>query len=233
MRILRNLIQNIEHRFKNLSYYDKTLAHLKVKVVEHKRNDKKLDLAIGYDSIIVHHTGNIPNRTIEDIYNVHVKKRKFATIGYHFVITRDGKIYYTRPLYFKGAHAKPNTNKIGIAFASNFNWEKVSSSAVHSYFELVKVLRHMYNIPRNNIIGHVQHQVRCLNQSLTSLKVKPWLTEDKIFKINSLKDFVQLKRYEYYRLKTLNLPQKIIKQAYYLKSCPGINFYGYLLYDKF
>ena len=40
--------------------------------------------------IVIHHTSS--RKSIEDIYDLHVTKNKWAGIGYHFVIAKNGKI---------------------------------------------------------------------------------------------------------------------------------------------
>lgn len=56
--------------------------------------------------------------TVEDITRWH-KARKFRTIGYHYVIYRDGSIHTGRPLSEEGAHCKEgghNKHSIGVCY---------------------------------------------------------------------------------------------------------------------
>ncbi|MBU4242097.1 MAG: peptidoglycan recognition protein family protein, partial [Nanoarchaeota archaeon] len=144
------------------------------------------------------------------------------------VINENGEIFYTRPLRFKGAHAVPNSGKIGIAFASNLNWEKPTKKAFESYIKLVKVLRRRFNIPKENIIGHIQQQIRNLNYNLNKYNVPLKLTEERMLKINGLNELKAIKKYEYKRLKKLKVSKNLLPLVRCLKACPGLRFYKYL-----
>ena len=70
------------------------------------------------NEIIVHCAATREGRdfTVEDITRWH-KARGFATIGYHFVIYRDGSIHEGRPLEQIGAHCVGhNKHSIGICY---------------------------------------------------------------------------------------------------------------------
>ena len=54
--------------------------------------------------------------TVEDITRWH-KERGFQTIGYHFVIYRDGSVHEGRPLSQAGAHcSNHNVQSIGVCY---------------------------------------------------------------------------------------------------------------------
>jgi N-acetylmuramoyl-L-alanine amidase len=70
------------------------------------------------NEIIVHCAATREGRafTVEDITRWH-KARGFATIGYHYVIYRDGSIHKGRPLEQIGAHCVGhNKHSIGICY---------------------------------------------------------------------------------------------------------------------
>ena len=70
------------------------------------------------NEIIIHCAATREGRdfTVEDITRWH-KARGFATIGYHYVIYRDGSIHEGRPLEQIGAHcAGHNKHSIGICY---------------------------------------------------------------------------------------------------------------------
>ncbi len=70
------------------------------------------------NKIIVHCAATREDRdfTVEDITRWH-KARGFATIGYHYVIYRDGSIHEGRPLEQVGAHCVgQNKHSIGICY---------------------------------------------------------------------------------------------------------------------
>lgn len=70
--------------------------------------------------IIVHCSATQEGKdfTVEDITRWH-KARKFRTIGYHYVVYRDGSIHAGRPLEEEGAHCKEgghNRHSIGVCY---------------------------------------------------------------------------------------------------------------------
>ena len=68
--------------------------------------------------IIVHCSATPEGKdfTVDDITRWH-KARGFKTIGYHFVIYRDGSIHKGRPVSEEGAHcAGHNANSIGVCY---------------------------------------------------------------------------------------------------------------------
>lgn len=72
------------------------------------------------NEIIVHCSATPEGKdfTVEDITSWH-KARKFRTIGYHYVIYRDGTIHTGRPLEEEGAHCKENghnKHSIGVCY---------------------------------------------------------------------------------------------------------------------
>lgn len=69
--------------------------------------------------IIIHCTATPKGKkiTIEDIRHCHIHKNGWKDIGYHYVITTDGKIHSGRNEEDIGAHCKGhNTNSIGVAY---------------------------------------------------------------------------------------------------------------------
>ena len=69
--------------------------------------------------IIIHCTATPKGKkiTIEDIRHCHIQKNGWKDIGYHYVITTDGKIHSGRNEEDIGAHCKGhNTNSIGVAY---------------------------------------------------------------------------------------------------------------------
>lgn len=76
--------------------------------------------------VVLHWTANyIDQATVgsEEIHNVHTQ-RGFSGIGYHYIITRDGRIQRGRPINLRGAHARDfghNNYSIGISHVAGYN----------------------------------------------------------------------------------------------------------------
>ena len=70
------------------------------------------------NEIIVHCTATPEGKdyTVDDITRWH-KDRGFKTIGYHYVVYRDGSVHEGRPLAEVGAHCKGhNAHSIGVCY---------------------------------------------------------------------------------------------------------------------
>lgn len=87
--------------------------------------------------------------------NHHRNTRKWACIGYHFIIGRDGKIYEGRPLQYQGAHASSNNpNNIGISLIGNFSKGMPSKSQMDSLESLLYKLRNQFKVGSSSVYGH-------------------------------------------------------------------------------
>ena len=69
----------------------KELFNLPMKDIHYSFEPKNTSKADDFKFIIVHHTEN--RQTIQKIIDLHVKKRRWASIGYHFLIGKNGQIY--------------------------------------------------------------------------------------------------------------------------------------------
>jgi hypothetical protein len=65
------------------------------------------------DLIVVHHTASAPSWTWKQIHAMHLLKFKLFS-GYHRIVERDGFVMDGRRIQFRGAHAPPNKNRLGI-----------------------------------------------------------------------------------------------------------------------
>jgi RHS repeat-associated protein len=84
----------------------------------------KGDLREILNSIVVHHSGPQGRDTMKAVQDLHMGKKEYADIGYHFGIDREGNVYEGRPIGVKGTHVnKANTGKIGIVLLGNYDDE--------------------------------------------------------------------------------------------------------------
>ena len=77
------------------------------------------------DLIVIHCSATGCDRpfTLEAVIACH-KARGFATIGYHYYVTRDGVVHAGRPLYQEGAHATGfNRRSIGVCYEGGLSPE--------------------------------------------------------------------------------------------------------------
>ena len=90
------------------------------------RNHRKMR---GVKRITIHHTGEyagtarLSDREIlRRIDRYHREGRKWAAIGYHYLIAPDGRIYEGRPESIQGAHtANNNSHNLGISMMGDFH----------------------------------------------------------------------------------------------------------------
>lgn len=110
--------------------------------------------------IIVHCSATAEGKdfTIADITRWH-KQRGFSTIGYHYVVYRDGSVHNGRDIDVSGAHCTGhNANSIGVCYiggcaADNLTPKDTRTSAQkESLLKLLKKLRTLY--PKAKIHGH-------------------------------------------------------------------------------
>ncbi|MDE0960706.1 MAG: peptidoglycan recognition family protein [Planctomycetota bacterium] len=117
--------------------------------------------------ITVHHTADQPTIATLGIREPEVYLRriqKYCTsslewgdIGYHYLISSDGRIWEGRPLKYQGAHAgnhSLNRGNIGVALIGNFDQDRPSSSQVRSLGSLLNALSSVHDIRSDRIYGH-------------------------------------------------------------------------------
>ena len=110
------------------------------------------DLNNVLNTIVVHHSA-YPNAGPKDVQDLHIDRRAFADVAYHFMIGIDGTIYQGREINIRGAHVQGfNTGSVGIVLLGNFNEEKPTEAQLTSLIVLVDYLRFTYNI--RYLAGH-------------------------------------------------------------------------------
>lgn len=115
-------------------------------------------------TITIHHTARgFGNKAIISLQH---RLRGYSGAGYHFIIgngrfflSKDGKVYPTRPLDKKGAHTLgKNTGNIGIAFIGNFSKGIPTKKQMEAAVQLVAELATKHNITPEKIVGHREFQ---------------------------------------------------------------------------
>jgi hypothetical protein len=104
------------------------------------------------NTIVVHHSA-YPYAEPWEVQDLHMDKRSFADVAYHYLIDVDGIIYEGREVNIRGAHVQGyNTGSVGIVLLGNFNDEQPTESQVESLQKLVDYLRYTYEI--RYLAGH-------------------------------------------------------------------------------
>src|SRR5206468_3619949 len=79
--------------------------------------------------LAIHHTASEDTQTPQEIANYHINQNGWGGIGYHFLIAKDGTIFYVGDILTARANvANLNEQVIGIALIGNFTQGKIPSS---------------------------------------------------------------------------------------------------------
>ena len=129
--------------------------------------------------IIIHCSATAEGKdyTVNDITRWH-KARGFQTIGYHFVVYRDGSVHLGRKLELEGAHCVGhNDASIGICYiggcASDGKTAKDTRTIEQriALIDLVKELKEQY--PKATVHGHREFA----SKACPSFDVQAWVKE--------------------------------------------------------
>ncbi len=141
------------------------------------------------DTIIVHCTATRPEWMEKNSINEQVKEiekwhttppRNWSSIGYHYVVGRNGQVAEARPISKVGAHAKGhNKSSIGVALVGGFGSDADDLASDHftpvqlaAMYDLIKNLQQNYNVPNANVIGHN----RISTKACPGFRVQKWLS---------------------------------------------------------
>jgi hypothetical protein len=98
------------------------------------------------NTIVIHHSA-LSHAGPAEIQALHMDRRGYADIAYHFLIDPDGVIYEGRDIHIRGAHVQGyNTGSVGVVLLGNFNAEPPTSAQIESLTGLVDYLRYTYGI---------------------------------------------------------------------------------------
>lgn len=108
------------------------------------------DLKQIYTTLVLHHSVIDEGDDIEsllEIQNLHRNDRKWADVGYHYLIGKDGTIYEGRPINVRGAHvAGYNTGSAGVCFIGNFMENLPTDPQIDSGHKLIAWLAEALNL---------------------------------------------------------------------------------------
>ena len=110
------------------------------------------DLREVLNTIVIHHSAFSYSSPAE-IQDLHMDRRGFADIAYHFLIDSDGVISEGREINVRGAHVQGfNTGSVGIVLMGNFSETEPTRAQTDSLVNLVDYLRYTYKI--RYLAGH-------------------------------------------------------------------------------
>lgn len=113
----------------------------------------------------VHHTATQDSLSAEarlrQIQSYHQNVKGWCDIGYHFLVSRDGRLWQGRPAGQVGAHTGgQNSGNVGIAFIGNYTKSTANDPQLDNAGALIAGLSEQYNIAikRVNIKGHREYK---------------------------------------------------------------------------
>ena len=114
-----------------------------MKIIETNLNFYGMDLLNEVNYLVVHHTATTYDMTLEELHNMHQNDPnfKYAGIGYHYYIRKNGEIFKGRDEKFVGAHVLGNNfESIGICLSGNFELEEPTEKQINSLSEILRFL---------------------------------------------------------------------------------------------
>lgn len=122
--------------------------------------------------VVIHHThspGVLPGASlaaevmaVRSIERYHVESKKWAAVGYNFVVTPNGHIYEGRGWERAGAHAGTsvdNFRSIGIAYLADGNTLALTEAALEAIGYLIETGVRDGHLDRNyRLTGHRDHK---------------------------------------------------------------------------
>lgn len=126
--------------------------------------------------ITVHHTvtpthdSMSPEARLRQIQAYHQNVQGWCDIGYHFLVSRDGRIWEGRPMYRLGTHVgNNNSGNVGISFMGTYTTDAATSTQVNNVGKLVKGIASKYGfaISSTKVKGHRNYnQTSCPGNKL-------------------------------------------------------------------
>jgi hypothetical protein len=115
----------------------------------------------------IHHTETptsdsvSPQARLRGIQSYHQNTRGWCDIGYHYLMSRDGRLWEGRPGHLRGAHAGgANTGNVGIAAMGQHSSTPITDTQVDALASLIHGIaeQHDISIDRTAIKGHRQYK---------------------------------------------------------------------------
>lgn len=111
--------------------------------------------------ITIHHTdehggmdGKSDIEIVRMIENFHRNQKRWAAIGYHYLVGKDGRIYEGRPVRFQGAHCGKNENNLGISVIGDCHHNLPNAKQLKALKAFLDDQRERFSVPRSQVFGH-------------------------------------------------------------------------------
>lgn len=112
--------------------------------------------------LTLHHTGQHKGMVgksdleiVRMIDRYHREGRKWSSIGYHYLVGRDGRIYEGRPASIQGAHvSRHNSGNIGISCIGDFQQRLPGDRQLGALVSFLEDQRRHYGVAKKRVYGH-------------------------------------------------------------------------------
>ncbi|MBN8526893.1 MAG: N-acetylmuramoyl-L-alanine amidase [Planctomycetes bacterium] len=114
------------------------------------------------ERITVHHTdehGGMDGKSDLEVVRMIERyhrgpEKRWAAIGYHFLVGKDGKIYEGRPVKYQGAHCGDNANNLGISVIGDCHHNLPNPRQMRALKAFLDDQRERFNVPLSRVYGH-------------------------------------------------------------------------------
>ncbi len=127
------------------------------------------NLADVYHTVVIHHSAIAldTNETMRSVQDLHMDVNRWADIGYHFGIDRNGVIYEGRDMRVRGASvAGHNTGVVGVVVMGNFEIDKPLDAQLVALQTLVNWLAVTYALTHLSGHGEFNPETVCPGKNL-------------------------------------------------------------------
>lgn len=168
--------------------------------------------------LAIHHSAGPDTQTAEEIANYHISNNGWGGIGYHFLVAKDGTVYYVGDISTARANvANLNEQVIGICLIGNFTSGRIpTNEQLDSVHKLCEFFIESYpDLPNVNsydsVLGHSElsdQSTPCPGDSWFSWKVQILPTEESLRQqVDSLQNSLTLINGQFINLQE-NLAEK-------------------------
>lgn len=168
--------------------------------------------------LAIHHSAGPDTQTPEDIANYHISSNGWGGIGYHFLVAKDGTVYYVGDISTARANvANLNEQVIGICLIGNFTSGRIpTNEQLDSTHKLCEFFIESYpDLPNVNsydsVLGHSElpdQSTPCPGDTWFSWKVQILPTEASLHEqVDSLQNSLGLINGQFINLQE-NLAEK-------------------------
>lgn len=203
---------------KNYMLKQKEFLGINIKQIIYDFKEQQTNTPTHFNKIIIHHTGKI--KTIQEIIDKHITKNHWAAIGFHFMISKKGTIYYSRDLKYAGAHTKGyNKNGMGIALFGNFDEINPTEKQLISLNKLILRLENEFKI--KIILSHNQAIYKQIKNKFWKLN----LPDINPLEINTKQSYDTFIREVNNKILEKDASEDTVSLVKRFQTCPGFNMY--------